>query len=82
MVKVDLPEEGKTLNGVPERPLGVTSLLVKEGAKLLLSWLAMVEAAVAIMVNQLRLFKKMILEPFLSVQLWARSYGYSRGRHI
>lgn len=55
MVKVDLPEEGKTLNGVPERPLGVTSPLVKEGAKLLLSWLAMVEAAVAILVNQLLL---------------------------
>lgn len=57
MVKLDLPEEGKTLNGVPERPLGVTSPLVKEGAKLLLSWLAMVEAAVAIMVNQLVQFK-------------------------
>lgn len=57
MVKLDLPEEGKTLNGVPERPLGVISPLVKEGAKLLLSWLAMVEAAVAIMVNQLVQFK-------------------------
>lgn len=39
---------GKTLNGAaPERPFGVDNL-VNEEAKLLLSWLAMVEAAAAI----------------------------------
>lgn len=68
MVKVDLPEEGKTLNCVPERPLGVTRPLVKEGAKLLLSWLAMVEAAVAMLVNQL-LFFKCFLNFFLATTL-------------
>lgn len=51
MVKEDLAEEGKALNGVPEMPLGVTSPLVKEDAKLPLRWLAMVEGAVAILVN-------------------------------
>ena len=50
-MKVDLREEGKTLKGVPEMPLGVTSPLVIEVAKLPLSWLAMVEAAVAIWVT-------------------------------
>lgn len=37
-----------TLKGAPEMPFGVESLLVSEEAKLLLSWLAMVEAAAAI----------------------------------
>lgn len=50
MVKEDLEEEGKTLNGVPEMPLGVASPLVREVAKLPLRWLAMVEGAVAILV--------------------------------
>lgn len=57
MVKEDLlEEEGKTLNGVPEMPLGVTSPLVKEVAKLPLRWLAMVEGAVAILVNSTPVF--------------------------
>lgn len=55
MVKEDFREEGKILKGVPEMPLGVTSSLVKEVAKLPLRWLAMVEAAVAILVNSLLL---------------------------
>lgn len=65
MVKEDLEEEGKTLNGVPEMPLGVASPLVKEVAKLPLRWLAMVEGAVAILVNS---------SPSL-----AKSNAYSRG---
>ncbi|OID63264.1 hypothetical protein A7L50_18925 [Acinetobacter baumannii] len=51
IVKQDFLVEGKILKGTPEMPLGVTSPLplVKEEAKLLLSWLAMGEAAVAIL---------------------------------
>lgn len=71
MVKEDLEEEGKTLNGVPEMPLGVASPLVKEVAKLPLRWLAMVEGAVAILVNS---------SPSLSSSTTlAKSNAYSRG---
>lgn len=66
MMKEDLEEEGKTLNGVPEMPLGVTSPLVKEVAKLPLRWLAMVEGAVAILVNSSPSVWNLCLPP----QLW------------
>jgi len=39
---------GETLNGAPEMPLGMTSLLPRDEARLLLSWLAIGEAVVAI----------------------------------
>lgn len=49
MVKLEFLLEGKTLSGAPEIPLGLTSPpLVNDEVKLLLSWLAMVEAAAAI----------------------------------
>ena len=48
MVKPVFLLEGKTLSGAPEMPLGLTSPLVNDEVKLLLSWLAMVEAAAAI----------------------------------
>lgn len=40
--------EGKTLNGVPEIPFGVMSVLLSEEAKLLLSWLAIGDVMEAI----------------------------------
>lgn len=46
--EVVLLPEGTTLKGAPEMPFGVASFLVSEDAKLLWSWLAMVEAAAAI----------------------------------
>lgn len=48
MVKQDFLVEGKTVNGAPEIPFGVTKALVKEEARLVLSWLAMADAEVAI----------------------------------
>jgi hypothetical protein len=39
---------GETLNGAPDMAVGMTSLLARDEAKLLLSWLAIGEAAVAI----------------------------------
>lgn len=48
MVKEEVLLEGKTLKGAPEIPFGVASFLVNEEVKLLLSWLAIVEAAAAI----------------------------------
>lgn len=48
MVKLEFLLEGKTLSGAPEMPLGLTSPpLVNDEVKLLLSWLAMVEAVAA-----------------------------------
>lgn len=48
-VKQGFLVEGNTLKGDPEMPLGMATPLVKEAAKLLFSWLAMVEATVAIL---------------------------------
>ena len=49
MVKQDFLLEGKTLNGAAEMPFGVANLVVRDEARLLWSWLAMVvDAAVAI----------------------------------
>lgn len=52
-VKQDFLVEGKILKGAPEMPLGVTRPrpLVNDEAKLLFSWLAIVDAAVAILEN-------------------------------
>lgn len=50
-----------TLKGAPEMPFGVESLLVSEDAKLLWSWLAMVEAAAAISDSDLSLDWKLII---------------------
>lgn len=73
MVKQDFLVEGKIFKGAPVMPLGVTRPrpLVKDEAKLLFNWLAIVDAAVA------------ILEKYcLAVLLFVRSEYNKRCRQI
>lgn len=75
MVKEEVLLEGKTLKGAPEMPLGVASFLVNEEVKLVLSWLATVEAAAAIVSGLenkvgLRQKYKPKIKYFLVIEKW------------
>ncbi|KAK2965804.1 hypothetical protein RJ640_025313 [Escallonia rubra] len=68
MVKHGFLWEGETLNGAPEMPLGVTSPLVRDEVKLLLSWLAIVEVVAILLRKRL---DEVCLERF---QQYSRTY--------